>query len=129
MTRTPRQTGETGGGIGRRGLLLGGIQLGVVTTLALKLRSMQVEQAEHVTGGAGRRRQGGHPYHLDDAAQRQRVLAFPGAEQDHAGRGVGRVQVGSLRLTTAVPAGIDRTTGPVDARGLHRGADPADSLN
>ncbi|MGN7868747.1 penicillin-binding protein 2 [Paracoccus sp. 22332] len=46
MTRTPRQTGDTGRGIGRRGLLLAGIQLGVVTTLALKLRSMQVEHAE-----------------------------------------------------------------------------------
>ena len=45
MNTSPRQPGEKGG-IGRRGLMLAGIQLGIVTTLALKLRAMQVEQAE-----------------------------------------------------------------------------------
>ena len=46
MTGTPRPHDGNGRGITRRGLMLAGIQLGVVTTLALKLRSMQVEQAE-----------------------------------------------------------------------------------
>ncbi len=46
MTNTPRQPNDTSRRIGRRGLMLGGIQLGVITTLALKLRSMQVEHAE-----------------------------------------------------------------------------------
>ncbi|SNR54300.1 penicillin-binding protein 2 [Paracoccus sediminis] len=45
MTTSSRQDDEKGR-IGRRGLMLAGIQLGVITTLALRLRSMQVEQAE-----------------------------------------------------------------------------------
>ena len=47
MTRNPAgPRDDSGAAITRRGLMLAGIQLGVVTTLALKLRSMQVEQAE-----------------------------------------------------------------------------------
>ena len=46
MTKTPRENGDSNRSIVRRSLLLGGIQLGVITTLALKLRSMQVEKAE-----------------------------------------------------------------------------------
>lgn len=46
MTKSPREIIDSSRKIGRRGLLLGGIQLGVITTLALKLRSMQVEHAE-----------------------------------------------------------------------------------
>lgn len=46
MKKTERQIVDSARLIGRRGLLLGTVQLGVVTTLALKLRSMQVEQAD-----------------------------------------------------------------------------------
>ena len=46
MTGTPRQNDGNAHGITRRGLMLAGIQLGVVTTLALTLRSLQVEHAE-----------------------------------------------------------------------------------
>ncbi|TBN42680.1 penicillin-binding protein 2 [Paracoccus subflavus] len=47
MTRNAARPGdEAGSSVTRRGLMLAGLQLGVVTTLALKLRSMQVEQAE-----------------------------------------------------------------------------------
>ncbi|MBC9247705.1 penicillin-binding protein 2 [Paracoccus sp. 11-3] len=46
MSKAPKEIVDSSRKIGRRGLLLAGIQLGVVTTLALKLRSMQVEHAE-----------------------------------------------------------------------------------
>lgn len=47
MIRNPARSGEDPRpALTRRGLMLAGIQLGVVTTLALKLRSMQVERAE-----------------------------------------------------------------------------------
>ena len=46
MNKAPKEIIDSSRKIGRRGLLLAGIQLGVVTTLALKLRSMQVEHAE-----------------------------------------------------------------------------------
>ena len=46
MKKTQRQIVDSTRLIGRRGLLLGTVQLGVVTTLALKLRSMQVEHAD-----------------------------------------------------------------------------------
>ena len=46
MKKTQRQIVDSSRLIGRRGLLLGTIQAGVVTTLAMKLRSMQVEHAD-----------------------------------------------------------------------------------
>ena len=46
MSKPVNPADAHGRSITRRGLMLAGIQLGVVTTLALKLRSMQVEQAE-----------------------------------------------------------------------------------
>ncbi|MDB6182042.1 penicillin-binding protein 2 [Paracoccus fistulariae] len=46
MTKPPKDIVESSRRIGRRGLLLAGVQLGVITTLALKLRSMQIEHAE-----------------------------------------------------------------------------------
>ena len=46
MTKPAHPAEAAGRSITRRGLMLAGIQLGVVTTLALKLRSMQVEQAD-----------------------------------------------------------------------------------
>jgi penicillin-binding protein 2 len=46
MKRPSRDTQDGSRRVGRRGLLLAGIQFGVVTTLALRLRSMQLEHAE-----------------------------------------------------------------------------------
>ena len=46
MKRSPQDMQDGSRRVGRRGLLLGGIQLGVVTTLALRLRSMQLDHAE-----------------------------------------------------------------------------------
>ncbi|MDP5306769.1 penicillin-binding protein 2 [Paracoccus spongiarum] len=46
MKKVERETQDGVRKLGRRGLLLAGIQLGVVTTLALRLRSMQLEHAE-----------------------------------------------------------------------------------
>lgn len=46
MSRQPSNDPEGQRRIGRRGLMLGAIQIGVVTTLALRLRSMQVEHAD-----------------------------------------------------------------------------------
>ena len=46
MKKSPREIVESNRRIGRRGLMLAGIQLGVVTTLGLKLRSMQLEHAD-----------------------------------------------------------------------------------
>ncbi|MBU3030349.1 penicillin-binding protein 2 [Paracoccus marinaquae] len=46
MRKSPRDTQDGTRRIGRRGLMLAGIQLGVVTTLGLRLRSMQLDHAE-----------------------------------------------------------------------------------
>ncbi|SNT68846.1 penicillin-binding protein 2 [Paracoccus seriniphilus] len=46
MKKSQREAQDGTRGIGRRGLMLGAIQLGVVGTLALRLRSMQLEHAE-----------------------------------------------------------------------------------
>lgn len=46
MKKSQRETQDGTRLIGRRGLLLGAIQIGVVSTLALRLRTMQLEHAE-----------------------------------------------------------------------------------
>lgn len=46
MRRTPRDTDESARRIGRRALVLGAAQLGFVGILALRMRSMQVDQAD-----------------------------------------------------------------------------------
>ena len=46
MKRPPKDTAQSQRGIGRRTLVVGGLQLATAGLLALKLRSMQVEQAE-----------------------------------------------------------------------------------
>ena len=46
MRRTPRDTEESARRISRRGLVLGGIQVGIMGVLALRMRYMQVEQAD-----------------------------------------------------------------------------------
>jgi penicillin-binding protein 2 len=46
MRRTPRETAESAARITRRGLVLGGLQLGFAGVLAWRMRQMQVEQAE-----------------------------------------------------------------------------------
>ena len=46
MRRTPRDTEESARCISRRGLVLGGLQVGVMGVLALRMRYMQVEQAD-----------------------------------------------------------------------------------
>lgn len=46
MRRTPRDTDESARRIGRRALVLGAAQLGFVGVLALRMRSMQVDQAD-----------------------------------------------------------------------------------
>ena len=46
MRRSPKDTQESVRRIGRRGLMLGGIQLAAVTTLAFRMRHLQVDQAD-----------------------------------------------------------------------------------
>ena len=46
MRKSPAEILESARSIGRRGLMLGGIQLGVVTALGLKMRSMQLDHAD-----------------------------------------------------------------------------------
>ncbi|WOI56253.1 penicillin-binding protein 2 [Palleronia sp. LCG004] len=46
MKRTPRDTETSLRGISRRGLVLGGLQLGVAGVLGWRMRQMQVEQAD-----------------------------------------------------------------------------------
>ena len=46
MRKSPREIVESYRLIGRRGLMLGAIQLGVVATLGLRMRSMQLDHAE-----------------------------------------------------------------------------------
>ncbi len=46
MRRTPRDTEESTRLIGRRGLIVGGLQLGFMGVLALRMRYVQVEQAD-----------------------------------------------------------------------------------
>lgn len=46
MRRTPRDTEESARRVSRRGLMLGGLQVGVMGVLALRMRYMQVEQAD-----------------------------------------------------------------------------------
>ncbi|MCF3973729.1 penicillin-binding protein 2 [Paracoccus salsus] len=46
MKKSPREKQDGTRKLGRRALMLAGIQLGVVTTLALRLRSMQLDHAE-----------------------------------------------------------------------------------
>ncbi len=46
MRRTPKDTEESARRITRRGLVLGGLQLGFMGVLALRMRYMQVEQAD-----------------------------------------------------------------------------------
>ena len=46
MRRTPRDTEESTRLISRRGLIVGGVQLGFMGVLALRMRYMQVEQAD-----------------------------------------------------------------------------------
>jgi penicillin-binding protein 2 len=46
MRRTPKDNQESARLIGRRGLLLGGIQAAMVTTLAFRMRHLQVDQAD-----------------------------------------------------------------------------------
>jgi hypothetical protein len=72
----------------------------------------QAEQAEHVPGAVGHRGQRRHPHHLDGAAQRQRVLAPLDAQQDHAGRGVGRFQVAPSGCWSLVSCQYRPAAGP-----------------
>ena len=46
MKKSQRDIVDSNRGITRRGLLLAGIQVGTVTTLALKMRSMQLDHAD-----------------------------------------------------------------------------------
>ena len=46
MRRPPRDTAESQRRITRRGLVVGGLQLGVMGALALRMRYMQLEQAD-----------------------------------------------------------------------------------
>lgn len=46
MRRSPKETAESARRITRRGLVLGGLQLGFVTTLGLRMHHMQVDQAD-----------------------------------------------------------------------------------
>lgn len=46
MRRPPRDTAESQRRITRRGLVVGGLQLGVMSALALRMRYMQLEQAD-----------------------------------------------------------------------------------
>ena len=46
MKKSQRDIVDSNRGITRRGLLLAGIQIGTVTTLALKMRSMQLDHAD-----------------------------------------------------------------------------------
>ncbi|MBK5946730.1 penicillin-binding protein 2 [Rhodobacter veldkampii DSM 11550] len=46
MRRSPKDTLESARLIGRRGLMLGGLQAAMVVTLALRMRSLQLEQAD-----------------------------------------------------------------------------------
>ncbi len=46
MRRSPRETLESARKISRRGLILGGLQAGFIGVLALRMRYMQVEQAD-----------------------------------------------------------------------------------
>jgi penicillin-binding protein 2 len=46
MRRTPRETSQSAARITRRGLILGGLQLGFAGVLALRMRHMQVDQAD-----------------------------------------------------------------------------------
>ncbi|MGP6088192.1 penicillin-binding protein 2 [Antarctobacter jejuensis] len=46
MRRSPRETAESARRISRRGLILGGVQIGFAGLLALRMRHMQVDQAD-----------------------------------------------------------------------------------
>ncbi|MCR9275301.1 MULTISPECIES: penicillin-binding protein 2 [Mameliella] len=46
MRRSPRETADSARRITRRGLMLGGLQLGFASVLALRMRHMQVDQAD-----------------------------------------------------------------------------------
>jgi penicillin-binding protein 2 len=46
MRRSPKDTQESARGIGRRGLMLGGIQAAMAMTLAFRMRHLQVDQAD-----------------------------------------------------------------------------------
>lgn len=46
MRRAPKETLESARGISRRGLLLGGAQAAMVAVLALRMRTMQIKQAD-----------------------------------------------------------------------------------
>ncbi|MCC1491676.1 penicillin-binding protein 2 [Cognatishimia sp. F0-27] len=46
MKRTPRETTESARRVSRRGMILGGLQLGFAGVLAARMRYMQVEQAD-----------------------------------------------------------------------------------
>ena len=47
MRRSPKETEESAGLVTRRGLVLGGFQLGFMGLLGLRMRQMQVEEAEN----------------------------------------------------------------------------------